>query len=592
MHRLKAALLLRIKVLLMDAILLVLLTVQAQSTESGSPVVRAVFFFSPTCPHCEYVREEVLPPLVSRFGSKLQVAAINTTTPSGYELFLNACMKHGNLRLSVPMLIVGNTAMIGDKEIPRKFPELIEKNIAAGGIDWPNIQGLSAMVTANPVLSAAAPQRKEPPAAAPGAAVSEPVSTSAKPQVKPAPEQKAAAKEARASEPIAVAPAPKPSPIPSATERAGAGPAQKSSDNPILSVPLASVNESSRAKVPFSSRAVRPEPSGIIDLTGGEAEFGLAERFKRDVYGNGLAILVLAGMVLTLLVSPIILKKASIPVIEDIRPRFDWLIPILALIGLGVAAYLSNVEVRHVEAVCGPVGDCNTVNQSRYARLFGVLPIGVLGFFGFLAILAAWTLRRWGSVKLALLAAVSISGMTAFGTLFSVYLTFVEPFVIGATCLWCLSSAVIMTTLFLLALKPGLQAFQALRSADTLVAVGTALASGPPHRSVLARLAHTAPTSDKDVEALFRPRMQNTGGRQPFFCELFHTVPRETALLASTAQGLIPQPRALSSKGTQCGPVSRDGMVGKVSPNHRGEPVALLDNGLMHPLSEFSFHLM
>jgi uncharacterized membrane protein len=34
-----------------------------------------------------------------------------------------------------------------------------------------------------------------------------------------------------------------------------------------------------------------------------------------------------------------------------------------------------------------------------------------------------------------------------FGTLFSVYLTFLEPFVIGATCAWCLSSAVIMALL-------------------------------------------------------------------------------------------------------------------------------------------------
>jgi len=49
--------------------------------------------------------------------------------------------------------------------------------------------------------------------------------------------------------------------------------------------------------------------------------------------------------------------------------------------------------------------------------------------------------------------------MTAFGTLFSIYLTFLEPFVIGATCLWCLSSAVIMTTLFILALKPGCHAW-------------------------------------------------------------------------------------------------------------------------------------
>jgi uncharacterized membrane protein len=167
-------------------------------------------------------------------------------------------------------------------------------------------------------------------------------------------------------------------------------------------------------------------------------------------------------MLLTLLVSPRILRKSGVPVNAVKAPRHDWLTPIFTLAGLGVAAYLSHVELLEVEAVCGPVGDCNTVQQSEYARLLGVLPIGVLGFLGFLAILTAWTMRRWGSGRISLGATVGLLGMTAFGTLFSVYLTFLEPFVIGATCLWCLSSAVIMTTLYALALKPGRQAWSAL----------------------------------------------------------------------------------------------------------------------------------
>jgi uncharacterized membrane protein len=48
--------------------------------------------------------------------------------------------------------------------------------------------------------------------------------------------------------------------------------------------------------------------------------------------------------------------------------------------------------------------------------------------------------------------------MTSAGILFSIYLTFLEPFVIGATCAWCITSAVIMTLLFLLSLDPGRQA--------------------------------------------------------------------------------------------------------------------------------------
>lgn len=80
------------------------------------------------------------------------------------------------------------------------------------------------------------------------------------------------------------------------------------------------------------------------------------------------------------------------------------------------------------------------------------------------------------------------------------------------------------------------------------VAVGTALASGAPRRSVRALLVHTALISDKNGAALFRPRMKNTGGRQPRFCKFFHTVPSKTALLTASAKALVPQPRALSTE--------------------------------------------
>jgi uncharacterized membrane protein len=44
--------------------------------------------------------------------------------------------------------------------------------------------------------------------------------------------------------------------------------------------------------------------------------------------------------------------------------------------------------------------------------------------------------------------------MALFGMLFSIYLTYLELFVIHAVCIWCLSSAVIITALMLLNLPP------------------------------------------------------------------------------------------------------------------------------------------
>jgi len=57
---------------------------------------------------------------------------------------------------------------------------------------------------------------------------------------------------------------------------------------------------------------------------------------------------------------------------------------------------------------------------------------------------------RYAKELFASLAAISLFAMTITGTLFSIYLTFLEPFVIGATCAWCLTSAIVMTMLMFL----------------------------------------------------------------------------------------------------------------------------------------------
>ncbi|MGC8781905.1 MAG: vitamin K epoxide reductase family protein [Anaerolineae bacterium] len=131
----------------------------------------------------------------------------------------------------------------------------------------------------------------------------------------------------------------------------------------------------------------------------------------------------------------------------------DVLIPILCVLGLGVAGYLTFVETQNVQAVCGPVGDCNSVQTSPYARLFGVVPVGLLGLAGYVAIAAAWAARRWGRGALADYAAAAMIAMTLFGVLFSFYLTYIELAVIRAVCIWCLTSAVLMALLLVLAVR-------------------------------------------------------------------------------------------------------------------------------------------
>lgn len=173
--------------------------------------------------------------------------------------------------------------------------------------------------------------------------------------------------------------------------------------------------------------------------------------------GFSLAIAIMVGMVGALIYSGVVFVRG----VQDTASTsgFSWrdlATPVLTLIGLGVAAYLAYVETQAVEAVCGPVGDCNAVQTSPYAYLFGVLPIGVLGVVGYLAILAVWLYSRWRNDRIAQIAPLLIFAMTFFGVVFSLYLTYLEPFVIRAVCIWCLTSAVIMTLLLLVSLRPAL----------------------------------------------------------------------------------------------------------------------------------------
>lgn len=169
--------------------------------------------------------------------------------------------------------------------------------------------------------------------------------------------------------------------------------------------------------------------------------------------GMTLAWVIMALMGIGLIAAIVMILRAfQGKPLRDFKSWIDIAIPILALIGLGASVYLTFVELTHTNVICGPVGDCNAVQSSPYARLFGFLPVGLLGAIGYIAIFVAWLWRRLRKDALGHAAGPALFGMALFGTLFSIYLTYLEIFVIHAVCIWCLSSAVIITALMLLGL--------------------------------------------------------------------------------------------------------------------------------------------
>ena len=187
------------------------------------------------------------------------------------------------------------------------------------------------------------------------------------------------------------------------------------------------------------------------------------DKYLQDPVGSTFCVVVLTG-----LLAVIIAAARQRDWQHRLAVRFTpWGFLTIALLGLIAAGYLSYVETTQTTAVCGPVGDCNTVQQSQFALLFGFLPMAVFGLLGYLAIVATFIYGHWGKGPYADLAPAATFFLTAFGASFSAILTFLEPFVIGATCLWCLTSAICMGLLLLFSAGPGWAALNKQRNPKT-----------------------------------------------------------------------------------------------------------------------------
>jgi len=113
----------------------------------------------------------------------------------------------------------------------------------------------------------------------------------------------------------------------------------------------------------------------------------------------------------------------------------------VATFGIGVATYIAIADSGGGSPVClAGGGGCETVADSSYSHLLGI-NVAIFGIAGYVLLLVTALLRGDG----ARMAGFALS-LTGFG--FSVYLTYLELFVIDAICQWCVASAVLMTVLF------------------------------------------------------------------------------------------------------------------------------------------------
>ena len=112
-----------------------------------------------------------------------------------------------------------------------------------------------------------------------------------------------------------------------------------------------------------------------------------------------------------------------------------------ALIGAGIATYLTYVRYAHTSPIC-TTGGCEKVQQSKYSELAG-LPAALLGLLAYLAIIVT-TLRR------GVAAAFAGALIALIGVAFSGYLLWAQIVPIGALCQWCVGNDLVITVVAVL----------------------------------------------------------------------------------------------------------------------------------------------
>lgn len=144
------------------------------------------------------------------------------------------------------------------------------------------------------------------------------------------------------------------------------------------------------------------------------------------------------------------------PSVASIRQTCTMIEAALSFVGAGIAGTLWWKDQMHQDVPCSADGGCEIVAASSWSHvdlgLWHHVPVALLGLLGYVALLtlamlrlgsdsAVWNRRGHRLIWLA----------TGGGTAYSWYLQWIAHEKIGAYCVWCRYSAIVMTLLFLTA---------------------------------------------------------------------------------------------------------------------------------------------
>jgi len=132
---------------------------------------------------------------------------------------------------------------------------------------------------------------------------------------------------------------------------------------------------------------------------------------------------------------------------EKISKNFLPLALLISLIGFFDSAYLLAEHVRGTVPNCVVIKGCDVVATSKYSTIAGGVPVALLGVIFYITFFLL--LFSWRDFKKPVLFNLAIL-MTPFGFVTTLYLIYLQLFVIKAICIYCMLSAFTSTILFVI----------------------------------------------------------------------------------------------------------------------------------------------
>jgi len=118
----------------------------------------------------------------------------------------------------------------------------------------------------------------------------------------------------------------------------------------------------------------------------------------------------------------------------------------LALAGIFISLYLTLYKIGVIGELSCSIGSCETVNTSKWSRFLG-LPVAAWGLLFYLDVFAIALIGTFPRFENERVISIVLVAETVVGVLFSAWLTYLELAVIHAICIWCVTSAVIVTVI-------------------------------------------------------------------------------------------------------------------------------------------------